>query len=151
MSTVVRRCLVEVPSLSAIADYRDVGECVGEVLTSELQFGGSLGDHLHLRLGMICSRCHCEWTEDYQDGDAHARLVALGVVSESKEERKVSEVQSESKSSVAVEANSKGDAQPKVKTYDGVTEEEMARLAKIAVDTFVDVRRQLAEAGVSLP
>jgi hypothetical protein len=47
------------------------------------------------------------------------------------------ETQQESmKSSVKINLNSKGNAQPEVKCYEGVTEEEMARLGTLALETF---------------
>jgi hypothetical protein len=63
----------------------------------------------------------------------------------------MSEFATESKSSVAVEANSKGDAQAKVKAYDGVTAEEMDRLSALAVETFTATRARLLAAGVMVP
>ncbi len=46
-------------------------------------------------------------------------------------------------SSVKIEMNSKGMAQPKVSVYDGVTEDEMKRLATLALTTFNDVTNRL--------
>ncbi len=43
---------------------------------------------------------------------------------------------SESKSSVEIALNSKGEGQPKIKLYDGVTEEEIVRLRVLAVAQF---------------
>ena len=64
----------------------------------------------------------------------------------------MSEMQTESKSSVAVAANAKGDAQAAVKAYDGVTAEELDRLSEAAVNAFLATRRRLLESGeVTLP
>ncbi len=46
-------------------------------------------------------------------------------------------------SSVKIEMNSKGMAQPKVSVYDGVTPEEMARLGTLALATFNDLVNRL--------
>lgn len=42
----------------------------------------------------------------------------------------------EAKSSVALEMNSKGEAQVKVKVYDGVDEGELIRIRRLAVDAY---------------
>jgi hypothetical protein len=50
---------------------------------------------------------------------------------------------SEVKSSVKIAMNSKGLAQTEVKAYDGVTKDEMDRLATLALETFNSVRTRL--------
>ncbi len=59
----------------------------------------------------------------------------------------MNEFATESKSSVSVTANAKGDAQTSVKAYEGTEPDEMDRLSRIAVDTFLATRRRLAESG----
>lgn len=75
-------------------------------------------------------------------------LASLG--STMKEGQRMSEYATESKSSAAVTANAKGDAQSSVKAYEGVTEEEMARLVKLAADSFIALQGRLA-GKVALP
>jgi glutamine amidotransferase PdxT len=77
-------------------------------------------------------------------------LAGLGS-SNAREGKMSEEIQSESKSSVAVDGTAKGDAVTKAKAYEGVTEEEMLRLADIAVETYVYARQKLFEKGVPLP
>ncbi len=49
----------------------------------------------------------------------------------------------EAKSSVKVVMNAKGMAQPEVKVYEGTSEDEMARIATLALDTFTSVVNRL--------
>ncbi len=42
----------------------------------------------------------------------------------------------ESRSSISLTRNAKGDCQPAVKVYEGTTEDEIERIRKMAVDQF---------------
>ena len=59
------------------------------------------------------------------------------------------EFATESKSSVAVTSNSKGDAQVAVKAYEGVNRHEMEALSDQAVAAYERTRRSLA--ALSIP
>ena len=52
------------------------------------------------------------------------------------------EQQTESRSSIALERNARGDCQIKVKLYDGVTETEVDRLRTLAVDNYRQLERE---------
>ncbi len=54
---------------------------------------------------------------------------------------------SESKSSVSIARSARGEAQPTVKVYEGTSEEELDRIAALALATFREVVRELG--GVS--
>ncbi len=53
------------------------------------------------------------------------------------------DAQESMKSSVKVNLNSKGNAQPEIKVYEGTDEDEMARIATLALDTFNSVVNRL--------
>ncbi len=49
----------------------------------------------------------------------------------------------ESLSSAKVSEDSKGNPHPEVKIYEGTTEDEAARIATLALDTFLSMRNRL--------
>ena len=48
----------------------------------------------------------------------------------------------DSKSSVTLARNAKGECQPQVKVYEGTTKEELARISDLAVDQFRNLERE---------
>lgn len=56
------------------------------------------------------------------------------------------ESQPESKSSVTIAINAKQEAQPTIKAYEGVSEDEMKRLADVAVETLTYTLKAINDA-----
>lgn len=59
----------------------------------------------------------------------------------------MNEFGTESKSSVSVAGNAKGEAQTAVKAYEGATIAELDALSVAAVEVYVNTRRRLTEKG----
>ena len=49
----------------------------------------------------------------------------------------MSEFATESRSSVTIDGTAKGDVVPKIKAYEGVSQDEMTRLADVAITTML--------------